>query len=175
MIHSMFRHVFVIIHDWAWLRDLVHEFSSSRGSVEFPRGERLSSISPGAGLTEPHHSGNEQTYFWFDGLPCVALYLSATRTCAQRLSKYRTPLLCDCFLACQSISIRSFPSGHASESMAGMAYVTLLCWADLTRHTYGGRQGWRRTLLVRDVRHDGIAVSGVDAGLLDPVGGHVQC
>ncbi|CAM9817727.1 unnamed protein product, partial [Sphacelaria rigidula] len=41
-------------------------------------------------------------------------------------------------------SMRSFPSGHASESMAGTAYVTLLCWLDLTRRSHDNR----RTLVV---------------------------
>ena len=45
------------------------------------------------------------------------------------------------------MSARSFPSGHSSESMAGTLYVTLICWADLSRYP-GANKGWRRSLLV---------------------------
>ena len=48
----------------------------------------------------------------------------------------------------QGTSVRSFPSGHSSESMAGTLYVTLICWADLSRYP-GAHEGWRRSLLVR--------------------------
>lgn len=50
----------------------------------------------------------------------------------------------------QGESMRSFPSGHSSTSMAGTLYVTLVCWGDLSR--YGAaRRGWRRSLYVRGV------------------------
>lgn len=50
-------------------------------------------------------------------------------------------------LSLQGKSVRSFPSGHSSESMAGTFYVTLLCWCDLWRYA-AARKGWRRSLLV---------------------------
>ncbi|CAM9523922.1 unnamed protein product, partial [Pylaiella littoralis] len=43
-------------------------------------------------------------------------------------------------------SIRSFPSGHSSMSMAGTLYVTLVGWGDLSRFA-ADHKGWRRTLL----------------------------
>ncbi|CAM9534118.1 unnamed protein product [Ectocarpus sp. 6 AP-2014] len=43
-------------------------------------------------------------------------------------------------------SIRSFPSGHSSMSMAGMFYVTLVCWGDLSRFA-AENKSWRRSLL----------------------------
>eukprot|EP00903_Cladosiphon_okamuranus_P020896 g19189.t1 len=43
-------------------------------------------------------------------------------------------------------SIRSFPSGHSSMSMAGTLYVTLVCWGDLSRFA-SDQKSWRRSLL----------------------------
>ncbi|CAM9310382.1 unnamed protein product, partial [Laminaria digitata] len=42
-------------------------------------------------------------------------------------------------------SIRSFPSGHSSMTMAGTLYVTLVCWAELSRSA-AARKGWLRSI-----------------------------
>ncbi|CAM9793575.1 unnamed protein product [Ascophyllum nodosum] len=52
----------------------------------------------------------------------------------------------DVYSSLEGMSARSFPSGHSSESMAGTLYVTLICWADLSRYP-GAHKGWRRSLL----------------------------
>lgn len=59
---------------------------------------------------------------------------------------------CSFFFSCpclhmQGKSIRSFPSGHSSMSMAGTLYVTLVCWGDLSRFA-SDHKSWRRSLLV---------------------------
>ncbi|CAM9337670.1 unnamed protein product [Ascophyllum nodosum] len=52
----------------------------------------------------------------------------------------------DVYSSLEGTSIRSFPSGHSAKSMAGTLYVTLICWADLSRYP-GAHKGWRRSLL----------------------------
>eukprot|EP00752_Nemacystus_decipiens_P006027 g5443.t1 len=46
----------------------------------------------------------------------------------------------------KGMSIRSFPSGHSSMSMAGTLFVTLVCWGDLSRYA-SDHKSWRRSLL----------------------------
>ncbi|CAM9307849.1 unnamed protein product, partial [Scytosiphon promiscuus] len=46
----------------------------------------------------------------------------------------------------KGMSIRSFPSGHSSMSMAGTLYITLVCWGDVSRFTSDSK-GPRRTFL----------------------------